>query len=219
MKSHLFLAILLWVLVSCRNNTAKESLNSRTAAESTEESWDSEQIQEEEFPPMPLKELVAALQDSVEHTWYLSVKSDENKLAKILKLTAQLEKYPAHDKKVADSIKLMHRWLSAHPLTWEVLADTTKTLLYDNNFDILMQLVRRLKNTPGSESCTLCTELYQEIIAAYDDDLILRRRYDKAALMLNKLIDKKQDSIKLLPPPLNKVSRKPLFMPQIAESL
>jgi hypothetical protein len=218
MKYRLIIVIplLAWA-VACTDNKNTAVPGHTTAIEQPEEEADpwanTSETEEDPLPEAPLKELIRALKDSVERNWYLSVKSDERKLAKIVQLTARLEKYPKHDKKTADSIKILHKWLTANPLTWEVLADANKTLIYDNNFDRLMQLIRLFRSTPGSESCTDCTELYEEVSALYDDDLILRRRYDRAAILFNKLIDKKQDSINMLPPPLNQVSRKPLFMP------
>ncbi|WP_250632787.1 hypothetical protein [Rhodoflexus caldus] len=218
MKYRLIIAALAlsWAVVGCTDNknTAVQENTTTELAEEEADPWaNMPETEEDMLPEAPLKELIGALKDSVERNWYLSVKSDENKLAKILQLTARLEKYPKHDKNTADSIKILHKWLTDNPLTWETLADINKTLTYDNNFDRLIQLMRQLRNTPGSESCTACTELYEEVSALYDDDLILRRRYDRAAVLFNKLIDKKQDSIKLLPAPLNQVSRKPLFMP------
>jgi hypothetical protein len=217
MKYRLFVfAPLLACLIACSDNKNTSISDNTSVAEPLEEAdpWaDASQAEEEPLPEAPLKELVSALKDSVERTWYLSVKSDEKKLTKILQLISRMEKYVKHDKNVADSIKLLHKWLTKNPLTWKTLADTNKTLMYDNQFDRIMQLIRQLRATPGSESCTTCMELYKEVSALYDDDLILRRRYDRAAMLLNKLIDKKQDSIKLLPAPLNQVSRKPLFMP------
>ncbi len=208
--------VLSWAVISCTENK-NPVVQKNAIVEPVEEEADPwanmPETEEEALPEAPLKQLISALKDSIERNWYLAVKSDENKLAKILQLTARLEKYPKHDKNTADSIKILHKWLINNPLTWETLADINKTLTYDNNFDRLIQLVRQLRNTPGSESCTACTELYEEVSALYDDDFILRRRYDKAAVLLNKLIDKNQDSIKLLPTPLNQVSRKPLFMP------
>lgn len=212
----IFVPLLAWAVACTDNKNTTVSENTAEIEQPEEEAdpWANiPETEEDPLPEAPLKELIGALKDSVERNWYLSVKSDEKKLAKILQLTTRLEKYPGHDKSTSDSIKILHKWLTANPLTWEVLADANKTLIYDNNFDRLIQLMRQLRSTPGSESCTACTELYEEVSALYDDDLILRRRYDRAAVLFNKLIDKKQDSIKLLPAPLNQVNRRPLFMP------
>ncbi|WP_448519855.1 hypothetical protein [Rhodoflexus sp.] len=210
------LALMCTFAAAC-THTANDNQENQIVSVPTEEAdpWEAATATEEdEFPDLPLKELLSALKDSVDRTWYLSVKSDEKKLSKILQLTTRIEKYPQHSKSAVDSVRMLHKWLTTNTLTWETLADTEKTLAYDNNFEQMMQLIRTLRETPGSESCTACIELYDEISASYDDDLILRRRYDRFAMLLNKIIDKKQDSIRLLPPPLNQVSRKPLFMPQ-----
>lgn len=212
----IFGCLLTALVAACAEQNTNLPADTPAAAELSEEDpWANLPTQEEDpLPEAPLKELLSALKDSVERTWYLSVKSDEKKLAKILQLTARLEKYPQHNKSTADSVRLLHKWLTNNPLTWEILADANQTLIYDTNFETLIQLVRRLRETPGSESCTACTELYDEVIASYDDDLILRRRYDRFAALFNQLIEKKKDSIRLLPPPLNQAARKPLFMPE-----
>lgn len=215
--------LIFWVCLSIiaasactEKNTTERPEEQSSVMEMTEEAepWENTPLPESDpLPKAPLKELLIALKDSVERNWYLAVKSDEKKLTKILQLTARMEKYPQHSKNIADSVRLLHKWFTINPLTWEMLADTDKMTTYDNNFDLMMQLIRNLRETPGSESCTICTELYEEITALYDDDLILRRRYDKAAVLFNKLLEMKQDSIRFLPAPLNKVSRKPLFTP------
>ncbi len=174
--------------------------------------WANAELMEPPAPQLPLAERLASLDDSVNTTWYLLVKSDEDKLAKVLRLTDQLAKLPKHNRATADSLRNLHKKLTTGKLTWEKLTDNALVDAYFNDFD---DLIRRAKyfrtSTPGAESCTACTELLNDIDMAYSDDASYIYRYNQYVGELNALIKNNQDSIKILGDKYLAIKQRPAF--------
>ncbi len=209
----LFAAWAFCLFTACEPNTGKNDESS--AEDSTyqeNDPWANAESVTPLQPELPLADRLLALNDSVNTTWYLLVKSDGDKLANILKLTDQLAKLPKANTATIDSIRALRKKLAANKLTWAQLTQNQLVDAYFNDFDLLIAKVKQLKaNTPGAESCAVCTELLGEIDIAYGDDASYIYRYNQYVTDLNGAIKNNQDSIQLLGDKYLAIKQRPAF--------
>jgi hypothetical protein len=209
----LFLLLSLGFFSACGPKT--DQAGEGTAEDSTSQEtdpWANAELVEPAPPQLPLADQLVALNDSVNTTWYLLVKSDEAKLANILKLADQMAKLPKHKTTTLDSVRSLHKKLAANKLTWDNLTNTGLVDAYFNDFDELIRKVKNLNATTlGAESCTVCTDLIGQIDIAYGDDASYIYRYNQYASELNGLIKNQQDSIKILGDKYLAIKQRPVF--------
>jgi hypothetical protein len=163
-------------------------------------------------PELPLPQLVDALNDSIRQSWQVLLDSDNAKLAAIKVVIKEIGQISGHNKVLLDSVADMHKILSAAPLNYEQMENPSNIERYDDLFGAMIDKVSRLYNlTRDNKLCTNCASLISGVKESYNDDLVLRMRYDSFVKDFNTVLQQKRDSLNILGGKYQQFKRYPLF--------
>ncbi|MCU0450560.1 MAG: hypothetical protein MUC97_12080 [Bernardetiaceae bacterium] len=208
----------LWAMLGgagCNNSGSTAQETDQDTAMQEKDPWANEPLPQlsSTVPALPLAQRLPALNDSVSLAWEAMLKSDQQKLANLQTLLAQLTKLPKHNKALADSVRTLHQRLSTNRLTVDNLGNAAFMDQYEKGMELVIQQASRLKTqTPGADGCATCTELLEEVNLLYSSDVTIISRYNGFAGELNKTLKNQQDSIKILGEKFTQIKPRPTFL-------
>ncbi len=152
-----------------------------------------------------------SLQDSVSVSWQNMIKSDDQKISDIKRLLDEVSYTKKYNLFLHDSLLQMHKILLLKRYTQRSMGESKLIDVYDNATDSIVKGVFRLvKTTPSIEQYPMAVNLMEEIIAADNNVVLYRVKYDNWAKTYNVFVDRNKEKLeKINSTPL--VEKYPLF--------
>lgn len=152
-----------------------------------------------------------SLQDSVNGSWQNMIKSDDQKISDIKRLLDEVSYTKKYNLFLHDSLLQMHKILSQKRYTQPSMSDSKLIDAYDNATDSIVKGVFRLvKTTPSIAQYPMAINLMEDIIAADNNVVLYRVKYDNWAKTYNIFVDRNKEKLtKINSTPL--IEKYPLF--------
>jgi len=152
-----------------------------------------------------------SLQDSVNVSWQNMIKSDDQKISDIKRLLDEVSYTKKYNLFLHDSLLQLHKTLSLKRYTQRSMSESKLIDAYDNATDSIVKGVFRLvKTTPSIAQYPMAVNLMEEIIAADNNVVIYRVKYDNWAKTYNIFVNRNKEKLtKINSTPL--VEKYPLF--------
>lgn len=159
-----------------------------------------------------VKQEIDLINDSLNASWNNMTNSDDQKIKDIKRLLDEVSYTGKYNVLLLDSLVALQKQLSIKRYDAVTMNDSQKIDAYDQATDSLLKATFRLVNTtPEIENHPIAKTLIEDIMAADNNLVLYRARYDRWVKEYNDYIKKQSGKLEKLGPPYSELKKKPMF--------
>lgn len=155
---------------------------------------------------------VTVLEDSIQNSWQVMTKNEEEMFFNIKRLLQEIEYIPGHDPLPLDTLKKANEATQAMRYNQETMRESALIDRYDEAVSNLVNNARKYSNTvKGIERHQVAVQLLEEIPQQYQKIYLNRVHYDFHIEDYNKLVEKNKKRLEKYNPKYASLESKPMF--------